>query len=162
MVQRIGVDVDAAPDAGVVGSDRYDPKAWLDALEMSFPKIVRRRLADNACFTVLFTILPLLLNLVRAVRNVKARKYRLEPGNILHLRSLRGKKATRRWPLITGLEVVLGCRSHALALVMLDLDGASSDRFSKSFCDPVLHWIGDLTDTLNLPAVPRSLVVGLF
>lgn len=128
MVQRILVDVNASPDAFVVCPDRDNPKAWLNAFEMSLPKLVRRRLTDNASFTVLFTILPLLLNLVRAVRNVKARKYCLEPGNILHLLSLRGKKATRRWPPIANLEVVFGRRSRSLAVItVLDLDGPSGD-----------------------------------
>ena len=84
MVEGIGVDVDAAPDTRVVGSDRYDPKAWLNALEMSFPKIVRRRLTDNACLTVLFTILPLLLHFVSAISYVKTGKNSLESGNIGH------------------------------------------------------------------------------
>ena len=101
-------DVDLTLDAEALARLReLDPdgrhgvvERVLNAFEMSLPKLVRRRLTDNASFTVLFTILPLLLNLVRSVRNVKAGKYCLEPGNILHLLSLRGKKATRRWPPI--------------------------------------------------------------
>ena len=126
MVERVLIDVNASPDAFVVCPDRYDAEAWLNALEMSFPKVVRRRLTDNASFTVLFAIFPLLLNLIRAISNVKAREYRLELRYILHLLSFGGKKATLRWPLIAWLEMVLGWRSHSLAVfAVLDLDGPS-------------------------------------
>lgn len=85
MVQRVGVDVDATPDAGVVGSNRYDPKAWFDSFEVLLPKIVRRRLAYNPCLPILFTICSLLINHVRAVRDIQTSKDRFETRNIHEL-----------------------------------------------------------------------------
>ena len=96
MVERVLVDVDAPPDAFVVRPNRDNAKAWLNAFEMSLPKVVRWRLADDAGLSVLFSILSLFLDLIRAVSNVKASENRLELIDILHLLSFGGKKATLR------------------------------------------------------------------
>jgi hypothetical protein len=70
VIDGVHINVDTTPGASVIGSNRYDPETWLDAFEMLDPKVIRGRLPDNGGLPVLLSILPLLLNLVRSVRNV--------------------------------------------------------------------------------------------
>ena len=70
MIDGVHINVDTTPGTCVVGPNRYDPEAGLNAFEMLDPKVIRRGLPNNGSLPILLSILPLLLNLVRAVRNV--------------------------------------------------------------------------------------------
>ena len=78
MVDGVLIDIDAAPNAGVVGAYRDDPEARFYAVEVSIPKVVCWRLANDHCLASLLTILPLRLDSVRAISDIQSAEYLFE------------------------------------------------------------------------------------
>ena len=70
MIQWILVNINTAPDAGVIRPDWDNSKTWLNACEMFFPEIVGGRFADNNCFSCLFAIPARSFNFVCSIGNI--------------------------------------------------------------------------------------------
>ena len=119
VVERILIDVDAAPDAGVVCTNRDDAEGRVYALEMLYPQIIRGRLSDDRSLSCLLTIASLRFNSVGAISDVEAAKYGFESGDISHttLYGRWGRCAQR--PL--GLERSSVCVGSAFSVLVLDL-----------------------------------------
>ena len=85
MVQWVLVNVDAAPDAGVVCTNWDNAQAGLNPLQMFFPQIVCWWLTDNDTLTCLFSIAARLLNFVGPVCNIQSGENCFKPCYVGHL-----------------------------------------------------------------------------
>jgi hypothetical protein len=88
VVERILIDVDAAPDAGVVCTNRNDPETRVYALKVLYPQIICGRLSDDRSLSCLLTIASLRFNSVGAISDVEAAEYVLKSVVVVPLASL--------------------------------------------------------------------------
>ena len=84
VVQWILVNVNTAPDAGVIRPDRDNSQTRFNALEVLDPQVICWGLAHDDGLARLFSVPSRGFNFVRSMSNVQARKDRLEPGDVSH------------------------------------------------------------------------------
>ena len=88
MVDRVLVNIDTAPDASVISTNRDNAKGRLNTNKVTLPKVIRRRFAYNRSLPVLFSITPLPFDDVRAIGDIQSTEYCLEFCYIGHSLSL--------------------------------------------------------------------------
>jgi hypothetical protein len=70
MIQWILVNINTAPDAGVIRPDWDNSKTWLNTREMLLPEIVGWRFTDNNCLSGLLSIPARSFNFVCSIGNI--------------------------------------------------------------------------------------------
>ena len=77
MIQRILVNVNTSPDAGVIRPDRDNSETRLNTFKVFGPKIICRGLAHNCRLTRLLTVSTFCLYSVRSIGDVQPAEDRL-------------------------------------------------------------------------------------
>ena len=70
MIQRILVNINASPNAGVVRTNRDDAKRRLHAFKMLLPEVIGGRFANDNGFSSLFAAALLALNLIGPIGDI--------------------------------------------------------------------------------------------
>ena len=156
VVQWILVNVNTAPDTGVIRPDWDNAQTRLNAFEVFDPQLVNRWLAHHDGFASLLPVSTRRLNFVCSIGDVQAGKNRFEPGDVGHFFFLKrvgpthAGRGTRVVPTKSYLACinyqspkhfrprksewsgsVTGCSSFAF---VLDFHVARADRLCKCLC----------------------------
>jgi hypothetical protein len=84
VIQGILINVNATPDARVVGTNRDDAKRRLDTIQMLLPKVVSWRFTDDNAAAILLPVPSRPFNFVGSMSDIQPGENRLEPSYVGH------------------------------------------------------------------------------